>query len=1698
MNNFTQNFFTSSKNSFKKIVALCSFLLISCLSFGQSTIASEGFNNTSTLFAVSGGAYYTGNSASGDRPASSPLAVEGTHSYGLNATSSSTATSTMTTSDINTIAYTGISATFRLAAFSIGSTGNGMDGTDIVSVSISPDGGTNYFSTVRVLGNGNAYWSYGTGTGIASTAYDGNATSVDFSPAAGGNRTTDGYSTVTITNLPAVTNLRIRIILTNNATAERWLVDDFKVSGTLANVAPTVTTTTVSNVTTSTADSGGNITSDGGATLTASGVAFGTAANPLSGTSDGTATGTFTSNLTGLLPNTNYFYRAFASNSVGTAYGTELSFYTLANTPGTLIVGNAQVTTLDITVNSTTQNSNPVATEFAIHETTTNQFVQADGTLGGTPVWQTATVWSTISVTGLTQNTTYTFEAKARNNDSVETVYGETASGTTLANQTTDWCNLQSPASQTIEEGSTFNVLAQAYKLGLTEAAGQATGLSAWIGYSSTNSNPNTGSWTWISANFNTQVGNNDEFIAALGSGLTSGTYYYASRFQIGSGTYTYGGTGGIWNNDNAVLTVNPNLVDYCNVSPSGINNSNEGTVFSLYSEVYEAGSTPGAGAGSGITAWIGYNSSNNNPNGAGWTWVSATYTSETGNNDVYKIDLPSNLPIGTYYFASRYQKEGSLGFRYGGTNGLWNNDNGVLNVVSNLVDFCNIQFPLTGNITQGDVFTVYAQVYEPGITPGAGQGAGITAQIGYSTTNSTPDNTWTWLTASYHSTVTDNNDEYLVDLASGLLPGTYYYASRFQKSGSTEYQYGGTNGVWNNDNATLIVNQAVPVVTPASATGTVGAAFNYNISATNSPTTYAIVLGTLPAGLTLNETTGLISGTPTTVGVTSVDVTATNSGGTSTASTLSFTISQGSQTITFGALTPKTIGDLPFTLSATASSGLGVTYESSNTSVATVSGNTVTIVGVGTTTITASQAGDSNYLAATDVDQVLTVNAEIIVAWQFGNPASTGSETTYNATTNDANLNTVVLSRGAGITATGLGRAFSSNAWAIGGTKSSAKTDNEYYQFVVNVKPGYKLNITGLDATLRRTSTGPNAYIWTYSTDGTNFTEIGTDVSFTNSADGVLQAPIDLSAIPALQNVENSTNLTFRLYAWGSSSLTSTFAIGRYGVDITTNSLSLSGTIDAATSTTWNGAAWTSGLPNTSLEAIIDATYNTNVGGIQGPFTAKKLTVTTNGNLTINAGTNITVQNEVINNGTLTVESNANLVQVNNVTNSGNIAVKRETNPLMRFDYVMWSSPVDGTQKLTEFSPLTSVSPTIRFYNYDSANNVYTSVLSPSTTEFVNATGYLIRLPFNHPTAPATWTGTFSGVPNNGPISLSSLTSGLYYATGNPYPSTIDADEFITTNGLTDALYFWRKTNGAAGSAYATYTLAGGTSPTPGTLASPSSAVPNGTIQVGQGFITKATSSGSFVFDNTMRDTPNNDNQTFRSASSGLPSTIERNRFWLNLSNATQSIGQTMISYMTGATNGLDAQIDGKYIGDSATALTSLIEGQEFAIQGKTLPFAASDVVPLGFKTETAGNYSISIFDKDGLFANNGQIIYLRDNLLNTVQNLNSGAYSFTSQAGVFNGRFDVIYQNALSTDVVDFTSNNVSIYNQNNVLHINSGNNTMSAVKVYDVLGRLLAQNNQVNASQTQINIPATNQALIVQITSSEGIVVVKKVAN
>jgi len=86
-------------------------------------------------------------------------------------------------------------------------------------------------------------------------------------------------------------------------------------------------------------------------------------------------------------------------------------------------------------------------------------------------------------------------------------------------------------------------------------------------------------------------------------------------------------------------------------------------------------------------------------------------------------------------------------------------------------------------------------------------------------------------------------------------------------------------------------------------------------------------------------------------------------------------TVAKGDQIITFNVLPVKTFGDTDFTISAVASSALPVSFASDNTSVATVTGNSVHIVGAGTAVITASQPGNSLWNAAPDVPRTLTVN---------------------------------------------------------------------------------------------------------------------------------------------------------------------------------------------------------------------------------------------------------------------------------------------------------------------------------------------------------------------------------------------------------------------------------------------------------------------------------------------------------------------------------------------------------------------------------------------------------------------------------------------------------------------------------------------------------------------------------------------------
>jgi len=207
--------------------------------------------------------------------------------------------------------------------------------------------------------------------------------------------------------------------------------------------APSVTTVAAGSIAATAATANGNVTDDGGDTVTERGVVYKTSSgvaitdNPTAAVAGGT--GTYSVDLSSLSVNQIYYFKAYALNSVGTTLAAnELNFTTLANVPAAPTVDNPTATTLDVAVNA---NGNPASTEFAIQRTSDDQYLQADGSFGASAVWQTAATWDTTTATGLSPETEYSFQVKARNSANVETAFGTAASESTIAAATGIWIN---------------------------------------------------------------------------------------------------------------------------------------------------------------------------------------------------------------------------------------------------------------------------------------------------------------------------------------------------------------------------------------------------------------------------------------------------------------------------------------------------------------------------------------------------------------------------------------------------------------------------------------------------------------------------------------------------------------------------------------------------------------------------------------------------------------------------------------------------------------------------------------------------------------------------------------------------------------------------------------------------------------------------------------------------------------------------------------------------------------------------------------------------------------------------------------------------------------------------------------------------------------------------------------------------------
>lgn len=869
----------------------------------------------------------------------------------------------------------------------------------------------------------------------------------------------------------------------------------------------------------------------------------------------------------------------------------------------------------------------------------------------------------------------------------------------------------------------------------------------------------------------------------------------------------------------------------------------------------------------------------------------------------------------------------------------------------------------------------------------------------------------------------------------------------------------------------------AVPSIEEDIFFATVGVSFNQQIQATEDPTSYTLI-GSLPDGLSFDTETGIISGIPTVAGEEfEFQITATNLAGTSSAADFLISIQKGTQIISnFNDLT-KVINEEAFDLTELTNAGLVITYSSSDENVATINGNVVTIVGIGTTTITATQAGDANWNPFSQEITLTVTEAPIVpkvIISQVYEGASNNKWieiTNVGTTTVDLSEIQVAMWNVSSDTGNGNINGVASFITPLTGTLASGAS--------------YLLKNSGASTTVPHNPM-PAA----------SFTGVTSVVNF-NGNDALALLDLEGNIIDAFGHGINnkdksfhrkaevlSPNATFTLTEWEERTLANIAAA-------TPTMTEYIGThIYGASGVVWTtDNEWLGGVePTIEDDVTIEGTLV-----ITEELSAKSITVAEGASCTVASGATLTVDEAIVNNGAFVVESGANLIQNSTAVNEGTFVVKRNAT-IKHLDYTIWSSPV-ANQGLQAFSPNTLPN---RIYTYDTIGNEWTQ----ATGNFVAGQGYMFRAPnvFEAPyyPGPYTYEGTFTGELNNGDVTAN-FTAGTYQSLGNPYPSNISREVFHTTNANVGTLYFWTNTyafDSATGEYeginWTTITRLGLTVPAhiPGEGGN-SGMVSNGYISVGQGFVAQTVNAiTSVTFNNDMRvsDAAN----FFRTAA------IENHNVRLNLSSNNQYINQTLINYSNEATNEEDFGVDAKLFNYTGSALYSLISNQadSYIIQSRALPFTDSDVVALGFRAVNAGSYTISLDSFEGLFEE-GQDIFLVDNFTQVTHNLKEASYTFVSEVGEFNSRFSVVYrQDALSVTNPNL-DNNWVVFAQNGQFQIATQGIELKEVVVFDTLGRKVYQSAaEGNAHIVVSDLP--KGVMIVQITTAENQILTKKTAK
>ncbi len=469
-----------------------------------------------------------------------------------------------------------------------------------------------------------------------------------------------------------------------------------------------------------------------------------------------------------------------------------------------------------------------------------------------------------------------------------------------------------------------------------------------------------------------------------------------------------------------------------------------------------------------------------------------------------------------------------------------------------------------------------------------------------------------------------------------------------------------------------------------------------------------------------------------------------------------------------------------------------------------------------------------------------------------------------------------------------------------------------------------------------------------------------------------------------------------------------------------------------------WDGSQWSNITgPTSTLNAYIDGNYT------GGSITSADLTISAGVSVLMNGALNAA---NISNNGNLVIGQDGTMMYTGSFANSGSgtFAVEKDVTAAAVNQYSFWSSPVASQSMFGIFD-----TGTPQFVTDYTPSGAWVAVASPATS--VRGKGYSVKTPAGATLA------SFEGTPNHGNITTTisapnASPAANYVLLGNPYPSLLSLQTFTTVNSakLNGNYWLWDK----AAENYATYNAGSDTY-----VAAPGSTVAlvGGSVQPAQGFLAEAIAgSTSVAFNNTMRSTGSTGyfNKTAAGGTEG--------KLWLRLNASSTDFSSVAVTYGYGE-NGMD-RTDAKSLSETPNDLFTMVGTERVIIQGRG-SFSGDDAVALGVKLSADAQYTITLEQAEGIFAN-GQEVILHDREQKIFHNLSQGAYTFQGSKGENEGRFEILYRKAAQLTAVS----EVTIAKNGEVFTVTSPE-PIRMVEVYDTAGRLVKK---VQGGGTTLDLP------------------------